>query len=112
MNLENDPKEIVLSYIKSLDAFRYDEAGKFLTEKVQIIGPAGESFANSKEFLNMLQNFKAKYDIKKVFVDDNDVCLLYDMKMQKITAYTASCYHLKNNKITSIRTIFDSKLFD
>lgn len=111
MSLENNPKEIVLNYIKNLDEFRYNEAGKFLTEKVQIIGPAGESFTSTNEFLKMLQSFKAKYDIMKVFVDGEDVCLLYDMKMSEITAYTASWYHLKNNKIAKIRTIFDSKLF-
>ena len=101
-----------MSYIKNLDEYKYDEAEKLLSEKVQVIGPAGESFKNPKEFINMLRAYKAKYDLKKVFVDGYEVCLLYDMKMSKITAYTASWYRVKNNKIEFIRSIFDSKLFN
>lgn len=112
MNSETSAKDVVMSYIKNLDEYKYDDVENLLSEKVQVIGPAGESFKNPKEFLNMLRIYKAKYDIKKVFVDGNEVCLLYDMKTPKVTAYTASWYRVKNNKIEYIRSIFDSKLFN
>ena len=112
MNSETDPKDIVMSYIKNLDEYKYDNVEKLLSEKAQVIGPAGESFKNPKEFLNMLRIYKARYDIKKIFVDGNEVCLLYDMKTSKVTVYTASWYRVKNDKIVFIRSIFDSKLFN
>ncbi|MFW9929038.1 MAG: nuclear transport factor 2 family protein [Candidatus Thorarchaeota archaeon] len=111
MNTKFNPKDIVIEYIKALDEYNYNKAKKYLNEKVKIHGPAGEAFSNPTDFINMLQRFRGKYDMKKVFVDGNDVCVLYDLKTSNVTAFMASWYQIDNNKIISVRTIFDSKLF-
>ena len=45
-----------------------------------------------------------KADIKKKFVDDNDVCLISDMNFDKqsVTALIFSWYHVNDGKISSI----------
>lgn len=82
-----------------------------MNEKVKVYGPAGESFTNPTEFLKMLENFKGKYDLKKLFVDEKDVCALYDFKTPTMTTFMSSWYQVENAKIISVRTIFDSKVF-
>lgn len=111
MKTHSKPNEIVLEYIKNLDNQNYSEASKYLSEKIKIHGPAGEAFTNPKDFITMLQRYKGKYDIKKVFVDGNDVCILYDLVTPAVTAFMASWYQVENEKIVSVKTIFDSKLF-
>ena len=109
--MENKNKEIILNYLESLDGKNYDRAEKYLHTNVKVIGPAGEGFTSSKSFLEMLSQHAGKYDIKKVFVDGNDVCVLYDFITPSVKVFMSSWYQLQKNKIHFIQTIFDSKLF-
>lgn len=111
MTNEETNKKIILNYIESLDNRNYSEAEKYLDDNVKVIGPAGESFFNPKDFLDMLSKQKGKYDIKKLFVDGSEVCLLYNFVTTSVTAFMSSWYKIKNDKIFFIQTIFDSKLF-
>jgi len=76
----NDAKEVVMSYIRALDSQDYDPARRLLSDEVRVKGPAGEMFSTPKEFIHMLRSYHGKYDLKKVFTDGNDFCLLYDLK--------------------------------
>lgn len=107
----NNPKELVLSYIKALDEHNYDEAASYLNETVTILGPSGESFSKPSEFVGMLKQYRGKYDIKKVFTDGSDVCLLYDFKTPSAKAIMCSWYQVKGDKIAWIQTIFDPSPF-
>lgn len=111
MTNEEKNKTIIMKYITSLDNRNYLEAEKYLDDNVKVIGPAGESFVNPKDFLEMLSKQKGKYDIKKVFVDDSDVCLLYDFVTNSVRAFMSSWYKINKNKIYFIQTIFDPRLF-
>lgn len=105
-------KIIVLSYLKCLHNHKFEEAGKYLGQKIKIKGPAGEKFTNTKDFLKMMEVQQGKYKIRKVFVDEKNVCVFYDFTNPKVTAGMASWYIVEENKIISLQTIFDSKLFN
>jgi len=51
--------------------------------------------------------------MKKVFVDGNDVCSLYDMvtKTPAGTAFIAEWHQVKGDKIAAIRVVFDARPF-
>lgn len=106
-----DSKKVVTSYIKALDDQNYELAGKFLDENVRIQGPDGESFGRPKEFLEMLRQYRGRYDMKKSFVEEDDVCLLYDLKISATTVFMCSWYQVNDRKIVSIRTVFDPRPF-
>jgi len=112
MNQRNaQPKEVVMSYIDALDRQRYEEAMSFLHVGVRIKGPAGETFGKPLDFIEMLRKYKGRYDIKKVFADGNDVCVLYDLTTTGPTVYMSSWYQVEKGKIVSINTVFDPKAF-
>ncbi len=111
METNRNTTEIVLSYIKALDQEDLEAAARCLSDEVRIIGPAGESFSKPKEFVDMLRNYRGKYDIKKTFTEGDDVCLLYDLLAQGKKVYMASWYHISRWKIDFIRTIFDPSQF-
>ena len=104
-------REIVMPYIKAMDNRDYVVARKYLADSVLVKGPAGEAFRSPDEFLKMMEKQRGKYDIKKVFVDGNDVCLLYDFATQDVTTFFSSWYQVKDGKITSIQTVFDPRAF-
>lgn len=105
------PKDVVMSYIRALDGQRYEEALAFLHEGVRIRGPAGETFGKPLDFIEMLRKYHGRYDVKKAFVDDDDVCLLYNLATSGPTVFMSSWYHVKDGKIVSIQTVFDPRQF-
>lgn len=112
MNQANaQPKEVVKSYIDALDRQKYEEAMSFLHEGVRISGPAGETFGKPLDFIEMLRKYKGRYDIKKLFADGNDVCVLYDLATTGPTVYMSSWYQVERGKIVSINTVFDPRAF-
>jgi len=105
------PKDIVMSYIAALDDQKYEEAMGFLHEKILIRGPAGETFGKPLDFVEMLQKYRGRYDVKKVFIDGDDVCVLYDLATVGPTVFMSSWYQVKDGKIVSIQTVFDPRPF-
>jgi hypothetical protein len=111
MNPNQHARDIVVSYINALDSQDYDSARNWLGDNVLVKGPAGEAFQSPDEFISMMQKQRGKYEIKKVFVDGEDVCLLYDFITKTVTTFFASWYKVKNGKIISIQTVFDPRPF-
>jgi len=104
-------KEVVISYIDAMGKRDFAAARSYLGNNLFIKGPGGEAFRNADDFLNMMEKQKGKYDMKKVFVDGDDVCLLYDFVTEKVTTFFCSWYQVKDGKIASIRTVFDPRAF-
>lgn len=105
-------EEVVKHYIVALDRQEYEAAVKLIDEHVRIIGPAGESFGGPKGFISMMKKFPGRYDIKKMFLDGDEACLLYDFILKDATVYMCSWYRVSNEKINYIRTIFDPAAFE
>jgi len=104
-------REVVMAYIKAMDNRDYAAARNYLGDSLLVKGPAGEGFRSPDEFLKMMEQQFGKYDIKKVFVEGDDVCLLYDFATQAVTTFFCSWYQVKDGKIISIRTVFDPRVF-
>ncbi|HZP64409.1 MAG TPA: nuclear transport factor 2 family protein [Terriglobales bacterium] len=104
-------KELVLAYIDAMGARDYATAKRYLSASVFIKGMGGEAFRSADDFLKMMEQQRGKYDIKKVFVDGDDVCLLYDFRTEKVTAFFCSWHQVKEGKIATIRTVFDPRAF-
>jgi SnoaL-like domain len=104
-------KDTVMSYIQAMDNRDYTAARGYLADNVRVKGPAGEAFRTPDDFLAMMQKQRGKYDIKKIFVDGNDVCLLYDFITESVTTFFSSWYQVKEGKITSVQTVFDPRAF-
>jgi len=112
MGAENEPRDVVMSYIGALDRLDYDGALRFLRDDVRVRGPAGETFGAPMGFIEMLRRYHGKYEIKKVFADGDEVCLWYNLKTTGPTVFMASWYQVRDGKIVSIQTIFDPRAFD
>lgn len=96
-----------MSYIGALDGQRYEEAMRFLHDNVRIRGPAGETYGKPVDFVEMLRKYRGKYDVKKVFADGADVCVLYDLFIAGSPVYMSSWYQVSEGEIVSVHTVFD-----
>ncbi len=111
MESQSSAKDVVLAYLKSLDGQDYDSAQKQLGDSVRVKGPTGESFNSRTQFIDMLRTYHGRYDLKKVFVDGNDVCVLYDFATPTAKVFMCSWYQVESGRIVSIQTVFDPRPF-
>ncbi len=111
MQSTSNPKDIVLSYIEAMYSKNYDIVRTYLSDSVKVIGPSGENFRTPEQFIAMMREQPGKYDLKKVFVDGNDVCLLYDFVTPTFRTFFSSWYKVKEGKIIFIHTVFDTNAF-
>lgn len=110
MDAKNVAKDVVLAYLGALDRNDYDAARGYMKDRLPIHGP-GESYDRADRFIEMLQSYRSKYDVKRVFADGDDVCVLYELATPRATVFTCSWYRVHDGKIVSIQTVFDPRPF-
>jgi hypothetical protein len=107
--------EIVQSFKQALGKGDVAAARKLLHDNLSFRGPI-DAFDEPEPYLEALQKLHPivqRIDVKKMFVDGNDVCLLYDMVTNTPagTAFIAEYIQVRGEKIAAIRTVFDARPF-
>jgi hypothetical protein len=111
--VEQSAKEIVLAYQRALGNQDYKSALSYMRDDLSFRGPLAshdKPEALLKD-LEQLHHIVKGVDMKKVFVDGDDVCLLYDLITTNppATSFTCEWYHVMDGKIGSIRVTFDAR---
>jgi hypothetical protein len=107
--------EVVQSFKQALSKGDVAAARKLLHDDLSFRGPI-DAFDRPEPYLEALAKLHPiveRIDMKKLFVDGNDVCMLYDMvtKTPAGTAFIAEWMKVEGGKIASIRTVFDARPF-
>jgi len=105
---EINTKEVVLSFIEALNNRDFKVARSYVNDDMSFVGVLG-SRDGAEAYFNDMERMLLKYDIKKVFAEEDDVCLLYDFTLSGVTLFGCGWYHLKNGKISSLRVLFDPR---
>jgi SnoaL-like domain len=108
-------REIVNGFQKALGKGDFKAARNFLDDHLQFVGPF-ESFDRPEPYLESLERLHhivARVEPKKMFVDGDDVCLLYDMVTNTPagTAFIVEWHRVKGDRIGAIRIVFDPRPF-
>jgi hypothetical protein len=100
--------ETILSFIQAMNGENFESAREFVNDDMKFIGVMGTRDGAEAYFTDMAK-MKFKYNVKKVFADDGDVCLFYDIDMGNATVLSCGWYHLVDGKIDTIRVLFDPR---
>jgi predicted SnoaL-like aldol condensation-catalyzing enzyme len=108
-------KEIVMEYLQTLIERRdFKSARSYLKDNVTYVSPLN-SFDGVEPYLKYNESLHLpKPDIKKVFTDGDDVCLLYEMTLTTtppVTFPVSFWAHVDGEKISSIKLVFDPRPF-
>jgi SnoaL-like domain len=106
---------IAEKFIRSIAAGEFETAGQLLGSDFSFEGPF-DSFGSAEPYLAALQRLHAMVlgvKIRKVFVEGDDVCVLYDLNTNSPagTAFVCEWMRLRGGKIASIRAVFDARPF-
>jgi hypothetical protein len=107
--------KIVSDYRQALAKGDFDAAQKFMASDLFFQGPFDtfHSPAPYLESLKKLGHIVEWIEVRKVFSDGNDACVLYDLvtSTQAGTVLIVEWYHIKGDKIAEIRAVFDPRPF-
>jgi uncharacterized protein YozE (UPF0346 family) len=107
-------KAIVTEYLQAADRRDFHSARDYLSDNISYMSPLN-SFDRAEPYLKYLEHLDLpKLDIKKEFVDNNDICILHELDFGKppVTSLVCSWFHVDDDgKINSIRVVFDPRPF-
>jgi hypothetical protein len=104
----DDAKEVVLGLGKALNDENFQIARGFVSDDMKYIGPFGVR-DGAEAYLHEIQRLRLKFGIRKVFVDDQDVCAFYDIAVSGIVVFACGWFHVKGGKVSSLRVTFDPR---
>src|SRR5690348_9843197 len=108
-------RDIALAFLRAYYRGEPESIREVLAEDVCFEGP-GAKFSGAERLVATSAHVApsaTRLDVRKVFVDKDDVCIIYDVQLnhevQSLTA--AQWFVLHEGKIASMRMIFDSAPF-
>jgi ketosteroid isomerase-like protein len=92
----------------------FERARSLLHDDLSFEGPI-ESFSDADSYvasLKQLSGIVTGAEKQKVFVDGDDVCVIYDLKTAPIpSSRTCEWYRMRDGKIASVSVVFDARPF-
>ena len=72
------------------------------------VGPFGVR-DGAEAYLQEIQRLRLNFYIQKVFVDDRDVCALYNIAVSGIIVFACGWFHVDAGKVSPLKVTFDPR---
>jgi limonene-1,2-epoxide hydrolase len=112
------PKEIVMKFAEALKQQDFKTVRSSISDNISVLAPGPRpveliTFNRAEPYVTYLENSNlSRFEIKKEFADNNDVCLLYDAIYREpvVTVFVCGWFHVNDDrKIDSIRFVADPR---
>ncbi len=106
---------VVQDYQRAVATGDFAAARRLVHDDMTFQGPF-EQFTSPDPYFASLQKLSGvieRIEPRRVFVDGDDVCVLYEMvtKTPAGTAFIAEWYRVERGKIAAVRAVFDARPF-
>ena len=107
--------EVVHRFHAAVGAKDFVAARKLLHDDLSFKGPI-DTFHKADDYVEAIKKLAGivkGVEVKKVFVDGNEVCVLYDMitNTPAGTSFISEWFRTKGDRISEIRVVFDARPF-
>src|SRR6266700_6492706 len=104
-------RKLVADYITAVGQKQFDKFSSFYHDDLEVHGPRN-SFHSAQDYsaaLKKLVTILLLNDIKKIFVEGNEACVIYDFVTDTPVGIVPSVewMNIRDGKIASIRLIYD-----
>ncbi|MBI5088003.1 MAG: nuclear transport factor 2 family protein [Actinobacteria bacterium] len=110
--MPKEPKTIATECLLSWTNGDLDATRTLVADDVSFIGPLGTATGADAyiDGLRQLSEVVSTAVTRKVLVDGNDVCIIYDLVTKRAgTIPTVGWYHVRNGQVDSVRAFFDAR---
>ena len=113
--MTNDPKSIALAYIEACSHKDFDALKPLMAKDLRFVGP-GNAVTGAEPYLALLRRLGpvwVRSDVKKVFTDGADVCVIYDFVTNTPAGSVpiVEWLHIEDGRICSVMLFFDRATF-
>lgn len=111
----NRTADIINGFLNVLGHGDFGAARKLLADDFAFEGPF-DTFSTPEPYvaaLRKLYPIVKGVKVRRLFVDGSEACLLYDMETSTAagTAFICEWFHVREDKIASMRAVFDARPF-
>jgi len=107
-------KEIVIEFVDALERKDFKTVRSHVSDNISVLAPGPVEitrFSKAEPYVKYLEHANLpRFEIKKEFEDNNDVCLLYEMNYREplVTIFVSAWFEVNDDrKIGSIRFVAD-----
>ena len=113
--MTNTAKQVALEYIEACGRKDYDTVSRLLSPSLTFVGP-GNALTGAAEYLAVLRRLGPVWkrsDVKKVFVDGDEVCVIYDFVTDTPAGAVpiVEWLRVEDGRIASVTLFFDRVTF-
>lgn len=115
---KNEPpksaKEIVINFQETLNSKDLKSARSYVTDDFTCTLPTGsfdgaDAYFKAAEQAAQVYKSQNRYEVKKIFVDGNDVCVFNDVIAGPVTILACGWYHVEGGKIRFVKVVYDPR---
>ena len=112
--MSSDLKALAVAYIDAVGQKQFDRLPGLLAPNVEFTGPGGNTIHGAQDYISALRRLGPilkRNEIKKVFVDGNEVCVIYDFVTDTSVGGVPSVEWLRfeDGRIRSSRLVFHTQ---
>ena len=101
-------EQVVMACVEAINKEDFQTARRYVSDDMSFVGVLG-SRQGASAYFNDMERLRLKYEVQKVFVDGQDVCLLYDLNISDKIVFGCGWYQVEEGKIRSLRVVFDPR---
>ena len=109
-----DTARVAEDFFSAWTSKDFDRARALVHDDVSFEGPI-DSFSDADSYLaslRQLAHIVTGADKQKVFVDGDDVCVIYDLKTVPVpSSRTCEWYRIREGKVAAVSVVFDARPF-
>jgi ketosteroid isomerase-like protein len=113
-SLMADPAAVAEGFFDAWTGKDFQRARALLHDDVSFEGPI-DTFSDADSYVASLQQLSGIVtgaEKQKVFVDGDDVCVIYDLKTAPIpSSRTCEWYRVRDGKLSQVSVVFDARPF-
>jgi hypothetical protein len=106
--IRSHAKEIVSQCMAAINNEDFENARKLVHVDFKFDGVLG-SREGAEAYFKDMEKMKLKYDVKKIFEEGDDVCVLYNLDMSGVSVFCCGWYQVVQDKIKFLKVVFDPR---